>query len=139
MFLGLHFSSSAPHCSIRSLFSIPASWAGSRDMQSCSKRSSWLDSQCSHPPAFKLSTAVAFLSLLHRCPSLCLALCINHITLFSQQSFPSQIFILHFLCAKGIQSKGCSNEQKAGNPLSLWASCSLAGEHLFKWYCYPHF
>lgn len=43
-FLGLHFSSSAPHCSISFLFSIPASWAGSRDMPSCSKRSSWLDS-----------------------------------------------------------------------------------------------
>lgn len=66
--------------------------------------------QCSHPPAFKLPTAVAFLSLLHRCPSLCLALCMNHVTSFSQQSFPSQIFILHFLCAKGIQSKECSNE-----------------------------
>lgn len=105
-------------------------WAGSRDWRSCSKWSSWLDPQYSHPPAFIISTAVAFPSLHCRCPSPRLALCRKHVTSFSQQSFPPQIFTLHFLCVRH-GPKGGSNEQKAGNSLLFWGSCSSVGEHLF--------
>ena len=105
-------------------------WAGSRDWQSCSKWSSWLDPQYSHPPAFIISTAVTFPSLQFRCPSPRLALCRKHISSPSQQSFPSQIFTLRFLCTSH-GPKGGSNEQKAGNSLLFCSSCSSVGEHLF--------
>lgn len=83
-----------------------------------------------NPPAFVISTAVGFPSLPCRCPYPHLALCRKHVTSFSQQSFPSQIFTLHFLCARHGPNGG-SNEQKAGNSLLFGGLCSSVGEHLF--------